>query len=75
MTDKKVTEEQSEFYLRIDFFKDDIGMDAHASQEQMAMAVIAMSEYMSPEIIGGLIGALDEILRIKASDINDKIFN
>lgn len=68
MENEKVATEER-FYLNIEFLKDDLEIDLHASQEHIAMGIIALSEHLSPEVIGGLIGALNGVIKSKAEGI------
>lgn len=62
------------FYLHIDFEADDLEIDLHASQEHIAMGIIALSEHLAPEIIGGVIGGLEEgMLKSKSGEINESV--
>jgi hypothetical protein len=57
------------FYLKVDFLEDDLDLDLHATQEQIAIGIFGLATNLSPDIIQGVIEGLAEMKQDKLNQI------
>lgn len=63
------------FYLKADFNDgtEDMELDLHANQLHISMLMVELSMHLNPEILGGVISALQNILIEKSKEINNTV--